>query len=464
MEKLLRLSPIRISILYGIVATGWVLFSDSLLFRSNLSPTSTLHFAMLKGTLFVVATMFALCCLMRTMTHQIEKTRTEHETELRESEARFSTAFRSSPEGMSISSIEEGQFLEANSVLLSMLGYSRTELIGRSSVELSVWVDAADRVELLKQLSRGPVNRYSTRLRRKDGSPLDVEASVEEIQLHGKSHLLAIIRDVTKQLELERQFQQAQKLEAMAQVSAGVAHDFKNQLMVIGACTDMLEVTDEKSVGLKNQITAAVKKSTTLARQLMAFSRRQKLAPEVLDLGSVLPELWKMISRCTGTGIKSALVISPETWRVYADRSQFEQIMLNLAVNACDAMPSSGEFTVSVSNLKLSTDTAISNELRIPGGDYVRLRVSDTGHGISAENITKIFQPFFTTKEQGKGTGLGLAAVYSIVNQSRGFIYVESALGSGTSFYILLPRHIEIPQSLLVEPRPQKRTSRTTWS
>ena len=460
MERLLRLSPIKISVIYGVLATAWILFSDSLLFRSQLSPASTLHLGMLKGTLFVVITMLALCCLMQTMARQIESHRAEHEAELRESEARFSTAFRSSPEGMSISVIDSGRYVEANSVFLSMLGYSRTELIGHSSLELSVWLDAADRAQLLKQLSDGPVNGYSTRFRSKEGRTLDMELSVDKIQLHGQSHLLLIARDVTKQLELERQFQQAQKLEAVAQVAAGVAHDFKNQLMVIGAYTDMLEVTGETNVIAKDKIKQAVAQSAALTKQLLVFSRRDDVTPQKLELNALLTKLWKMVPSLMGGSIASTLEVHPTLWDALLDRSQFEQIVMNLAVNARDAMPRGGAFALSATNLSIPAGSSTFDCVTVSHGDYVHLIFSDTGHGMSPDVVRRIFEPFFTTKEQGKGTGLGLAAVQSIVKQSNGYIFVESAPGRGTTFQILLPRHCNGSVSHKAEHKIHRASSR----
>jgi two-component system cell cycle sensor histidine kinase/response regulator CckA len=448
MEVRSRLNPTTITFAYGILAIGWILLSDTVLSRLALPPRFAFLIGMLKGVVFVTISMSFLYLLLQGMVRKLERNRIRHEAKLKESEERFSKAFRSSPVGFAISAIHDGRFIEANEAFAAMLGYSRSELIGRASLELGVWVEPHHRTELFQMISEcKPILRYATRFRRKDSQTLQVELSAEQLQLLGKPCLLVIARDVTRQRELEQQFQEAQKMEAVAQVAAGVAHDFKNHLMVISACTDMLEVNGEKNAGLRNQIQTTVTKSVTLARQLMAFSRRQKLTPEVLDLGSTLPELWKMLPRLTGPSINSSLEVGATVWSIYADRSQFEQIVMNLAVNARDAMPTGGSLKISASNLTLQTDTSC-NGVFVPAGDYVQLKVSDTGHGMSDQVLSQIFQPFFTTKAKDKGTGLGLAAVHSIVKQSGGFISVESETGRGSTFEILWPRH---SQNVVIE-------------
>jgi two-component system cell cycle sensor histidine kinase/response regulator CckA len=262
--------------------------------------------------------------------------------------------------------------------------------------------------------------------------------------------------DVTDRKQLEEQFRQAQKMEAVGRLAGGIAHDFNNLLMVIQGYADLL--TDRLPEGdamrrNAEQIQMASQRATSLTRQLLAFSRKQMLAPKVLNIQSVVSDMEKILRRLIGEDVELKTSAAPDLGLVMADRSQLEQVIMNLAVNARDAMPEGGRLTIEVANVELDSSFAESPAVVSPG-KYVLLAVTDTGSGMDAATQAHIFEPFFTTKEKGKGTGLGLATVYGIVKQSGGYVWVYSEPGQGTAFKIYLPRIEEEDAHAAREARP----------
>ncbi len=250
--------------------------------------------------------------------------------------------------------------------------------------------------------------------------------------------------ETTDQRRLQRQFDQSQKMESIGKLAGGIAHDFNNVLSSIMMATDFLlnahKPTDPSFQDIM-QIKQDANRAARLVRQLLAFSRRQTLRPQVLDLGEMLSELSMFLQRMIGERVTLDVVHSRDLWSVKADESQIEQVMVNLAVNARDAMPDGGKLTIKIANV--TREDSLGMELKgMPPGEYVMVAVTDTGTGIPPEIIDRIFEPFFSTKEVGKGTGLGLSTVYGIVKQTGGFIYPESIVGAGTTFRIFLPRHV----------------------
>jgi two-component system, cell cycle sensor histidine kinase and response regulator CckA len=262
--------------------------------------------------------------------------------------------------------------------------------------------------------------------------------------------------DITEQRQLEQQFAQAQKMQAVGQLAGGVAHDFNNVLQAIIGYSDLLlanhRPTDPAFQDIM-QIKQNANRAASLVRQLLAFSRRQTLRPEVLNLGDVLSDLSMLLKRLLGERVELDLRHGRDLWFVKADVNQFEQVIVNLVVNARDAMPDRGRVTIRTANVSAPEANAL-NLQGLPAAEFVTIEVSDTGTGISPEVMDKIFEPFFTTKEIGKGTGLGLSTVFGIVKQSNGFIYVDSAVGEGTTFRVFLPRHVPTPEDE-EEARPE---------
>ncbi len=266
--------------------------------------------------------------------------------------------------------------------------------------------------------------------------------AVEEDERETEAAIVYML-ETTERRALENQINQSQKMDMVGQLAGGIAHDFNNVLSAIMMANDFLlnahKPTDPSFQDIM-QIKQNATRAATLVRQLLAFSRRQTLRPQVLDLGDALSDLTMLLRRLIGEKVKLDLVHGRDLWPVKVDVSQFEQVIVNLAVNARDAMPDGGKLTVRTGNLTSEEAVALSHK-GMPAADYVRIDITDTGTGIPAEIVDKIFEPFFSTKEVGKGTGLGLSTVYGIVKQTGGFIYVNSEAGKGTSFHIFLPRH-----------------------
>jgi two-component system, cell cycle sensor histidine kinase and response regulator CckA len=266
--------------------------------------------------------------------------------------------------------------------------------------------------------------------------------AVEEDERETEAAIVYLL-ETTERRALENQINQSQKMDMVGQLAGGIAHDFNNVLSAIMMANDFLlnahKPTDPSFQDIM-QIKQNATRAATLVRQLLAFSRRQTLRPQVLDLGDALSDLTMLLRRLIGEKVKLDLVHGRDLWPVKVDVSQFEQVVVNLAVNARDAMPDGGKLTVRTANLT-SEESAHLAYKGMPAADYVRIDITDTGSGIAPDIVDKIFEPFFSTKEVGKGTGLGLSTVYGIVKQTGGFVYVDSEAGEGTSFHIFLPRH-----------------------
>jgi two-component system cell cycle sensor histidine kinase/response regulator CckA len=271
--------------------------------------------------------------------------------------------------------------------------------------------------------------------------------AVEEEEREAEAAIVYVL-ETTERRTLENQINQSQKMDMVGQLAGGIAHDFNNVLSAIMMANDFLlnahKPTDPSFQDIM-QIKQNATRAATLVRQLLAFSRRQTLRPQVLDLGDALSDLTMLLRRLIGEKVKLDLVHGRDLWPVKVDVSQFEQVIVNLAVNARDAMPDGGKLTVRTANVTGEEATQLAYK-GMPAAEYVRIDIIDTGTGIPPEIIEKIFEPFFSTKEVGKGTGLGLSTVYGIVKQTGGFVYVDSEPGKGTSFRIFLPRHHPEPE------------------
>jgi PAS domain S-box-containing protein len=359
----------------------------------------------------------------------------------------------------------EGRRLYNSPSYQKILGYTPEELQNSSSMDQIHPDDRSQVEEAAKEaLVFGVGRRIEYRMRHKDGTWRFLESSASTIRnAEGKTEKLVIMnRDITERRRLEEQFRQAQKMEAVGRLSGGIAHDFNNLLGVIIGYSEILQEKLQSTNPLRgsvDEILAAGRRAATLTRQLLAFSRQQVLEPKVLNLNAVLKDMGNMLPRMIGEDIDLSMVLGSALGRVKADQGQIEQIVMNLAVNARDAMPDGGKLFIETTNAEIDVTFAKRYSYPVQQGSYVLLTVSDTGTGMDAAIQAHIFEPFFTTKEKGKGTGLGLATAYGIVKQSGGYIDVYSEVGTGTTFKIYLPRvhdpveSQKLPESDLMKSR-----------
>ena len=364
-------------------------------------------------------------------------------TERKKADERFYKAFNANPEPMTIATLSEGRYIDVNESFLRVTGYQRDEVVGRTSLELNFWKFPEERARFVEILERqGAVRDLEISLVTKSGEERTAQDSAEIVEFDGEKCVIAIFKDITERKDLEKQLRQAQKMEAIGQLSGGIAHDFNNLLGVIIGYSEILEDRLPAGDSLHKsveEIKKAGKRAASLTRQLLAFSRQQVLEPRILSLNSVVSSVEKMLGRLIGENIDLESALEPELGNIKADQGQIEQVIMNLAVNARDAMPHGGRLTITTANVDLDENYARLHPPQ-PAGRYVLLSVSDTGIGMDATTQAHIFEPFFTTKEQGKGTGLGLSTVYGVIRQSGGHIWVYSEPGLGTTFKIHLPR------------------------
>jgi len=367
-------------------------------------------------------------------------------TERKRAEAehvRLVTAIEQSAEAVLMTNTE-GEIQYVNPAFTRITGYSRDEVLGQNPRILkSGKQDPAFYQQLWATILKGEIWHGELINRRKDGSLYSEQMSIAPVRSAGGevTYFIATKQDVTEHKKLEQQLIQAQKMEAVGRLAGGVAHDFNNLLTIINGYAQLLiepiSPQDPRRGHLKEILTAG-ERAASLTRQLLAFSRRQVLEPRVLNLNSVLADVAKMLRRLIGEDVELVATLKPDLGRVKVDPGQIEQVIMNLAVNARDAMPQGGKLFVETSNVEIDANYARSHSPMMPG-KYVMVAVSDTGCGMDLETQAHAFEPFFTTKEKGHGTGLGLATVYGIVKQSGGFIWVYSVPGRGSTFKIYLP-------------------------
>ncbi|MFQ5613333.1 MAG: PAS domain S-box protein, partial [Anaerolineae bacterium] len=356
----------------------------------------------------------------------------------------LSTAIEQASETVLITDVNDN-IIYVNPAFERVTGYSPAEVIGRSPHFLASGKhDEAFFQEMRDTINAGQVWRGRVTNKKKDGTLFTEDVTISPIR--GKNgevvNFVEVKRDVTRELELEEQYHQAQKMESIGLLAGGIAHDFNNLLTAINGFAKLLQYElppSDPRQEMVEKILQAGQRAADLIRQLLAFSRKQIIAPRVLNLNTVVAEMDKMLRRILGEDIVLEIRLAPDLWPLIADPAQMEQVIINLAVNAHDAMPDGGQLTIETANVVLN-ETHVANHLELLPGDYVRLTVNDTGLGMSEEVLTRIFEPFFTTKEVGKGTGLGLATVFGIVKQNRGDIQVYSWERQGTTFRIYLPR------------------------
>jgi len=368
--------------------------------------------------------------------------RKEAERALRISEEKFSKAFRSGPTFITISTLSDGKFIDANDAFLQAGGYTREDIIGRTEAEHGCWVNPADRSRVVAVLrEKGVVINEEVSFRIKPGVILRVLWSAETIDIKGESCIIAIILDITERKMLENQLLQSQKMEAVGQLAGGVAHDFNNILTAIISYGYLIKkkLTEDDPLNENiDKILALANRASNITQGLLTFSRKRYLELSPVRLNDIINSSEKLLSKFIGEDIAIRVKLTHKEPVITADRTQIEQVIVNLATNARDAMPRGGVLTIETELVALD-----ENFIRYHGfgkpGMYAYLAVSDTGMGMSEETRRKIFEPFFTTKEVGKGTGLGLAITYGIIKQHLGYVNIYSEPGKGTMFKIYMP-------------------------
>ncbi len=385
--------------------------------------------------------------------------RKQSETALRRAEEKYRSMIENASYGI-FSSTAEGRFTSANPALIRMLGYDSAQDLMAVDIARDVFLNPEERAELIKLFREaGRIEGLEVQWKRRDGSPMTARLSVriiesEQGEIEGFE---GIVEDVTERRFLEEQLRQSQRMEAIGKLAGGVAHDFNNLLTaIVGYSQVTLSSLDKSDPRRQNieEVYRAGKRAADLTRQLLAFSRKQILQPRDINLNRVIADLEKMLRRLIGEDIEMITRFDPDLGTVKADPGQIEQVIVNLVVNARDAMPEGGMLMIETANVELDEFYA-RRHISVRPGLYALIAISDTGVGIDEETQSRIFEPFFTTKELGKGTGLGLSTVYGIVKQSGGNIWVYSEKEKGTTFKIYLP---VIEQEATLEEREEVET------
>jgi two-component system cell cycle sensor histidine kinase/response regulator CckA len=366
--------------------------------------------------------------------------RTKVQAALRSSEERFAKAFRTSPIPMAILRQPEGQFLDANESFRQLVGLTDETLLAHTAKECNLWTEPTA-AKIAALTSGQHLHNHNCSLHASDGSPHEVVLWAEPVALDCGACVLLIVEDVTDQLRLETQLRQAQKMEAVGRLAAGVAHEFNNILTVIQGHAELLrdarisprQVTDSSS-----RISQVSQRAAALTRQLLTFSRQQPVQLKPLQLSLVVHATQKMLRQLLGERYELELHCAETLPNTMADEGNVEQILINLCLNARDAMPGGGHIRIETNVLTVTPET-VSRHPDARPGNFVTLAVTDTGCGISPDILRRVFDPFFTTKEIGKGTGLGLSTIHGIAKQHRGWIEASSEVGHGSTFMVYLP-------------------------
>ena len=372
------------------------------------------------------------------------------EKALKDSEQRYRTTFDAIPDSITVTRVKDGRYQYVNNGFCSITGFSREEVIGKTPLDINLYVNHDDREKMTKTLLKnGELLNFEIQFRKKDGTIWDSFFTARPIDIDGESHLIALTKDVTElkktekeKRRLESQLRQAQKMESVGRLAGGVAHDFNNMLSIIlGNSEIMMEDIgpDHPCSSNLKEIQNAAQRSADFTRQLLAFARKQTISPKILNPNHVIESMLKMLKRLIGEDIDLLWQPQADLWPIKIDPSQIDQMLANLCVNARDAIKDVGKIIIETGNISFDEIYCKEHTGFIPG-NYIVIGVSDNGCGMNKETTTHLFEPFFTTKK-GEGTGLGLATVYGIVKQNNGFINAYSELNQGTTFKIYLPRY-----------------------
>ncbi|HZC25175.1 MAG TPA: ATP-binding protein, partial [Candidatus Binatia bacterium] len=370
--------------------------------------------------------------------------RKKAEEALRQSESEIRSLVDNAPYGIATINVRQDRFLHANPAMVKLLGYKSEAEVQALTVSRDLYFEG-DSAGFRAQPTRADFfNAVEFTWKRKDAKAVNVRASGRRItQGMDRGDLIELIaEDVTARRTLEEQLRHSQKMEALGQLSGSVAHDFNNLLSVVIGYSELLCAKPELDSLMRSYIESIKKageRAASLTSQLLAFSRRQVMQPSVINLNILVRETENMLRRLMREDIQQEFILESALWKTRADPGQIIQVILNLAINGRDAMPKGGKLTVRTANVTFDDMVSIHG-IDVSPGKYVLLSVTDTGTGMDAQTLERVFQPFFTTKDAGKGTGLGLATVYGIVKQSGGYVFVDSEMGKGSAFTIYLPR------------------------
>lgn len=361
-------------------------------------------------------------------------------TEQKRARERSAKAFKACPEAMTITSMEDGTYIEVNDVFLKKTGFQRDEIIGRTSIELGVWCSLNDRQRFLNEFSKhGSVRNFEVRFRMRSGELRDCLISSEKIELDGKQCSLNYIFDVTERKQMEAQLLRSQRMDTIGAMAGGIAHDLNNILapILMASATLRYELRQPDSLAVLAMIEGNAKRGANIIQQLLAFTRGKE-ETAVLDPKHLVREMAQIALEIFPKAIRVITAIGANGWSINANATQLHQVLLNLCVNARDAMPNGGTLTLGLKNT-IVDDVFAPVSVDARPGNYIQISVTDTGTGIAGDIQDKIFEPFFTTKAPGHGTGLGLAAVQQIVRKHDGFIHLYSKAGVGTTFSVYIP-------------------------
>src|SRR6185437_8077225 len=350
-----------------------------------------------------------------------------------------SKAFQASPIPIAIVRHDDGVIIDSNSSFSTLTGYSPEELLRKNASDLQIWGTISESPTFKSVSAR--LRERTCALRHRDGSMRQIVLSTEPLSLGSIPCLLVIVEDITEQLKIEAQLRQAQKMEVIGRMAAGIAHEFNNLLTVIQGDVGLLQCANPNQVdrhALLEQIMQASQRAATFTRQLLAFSRKQVLQPRVLNVCELTLRMKKMLARLLGEKFEVQIQGQPDGLCVRADEGGLEQVLMNLVLNARDAMANGGVVEINSDLVTLDENAASKNAEARPG-TFACIKVTDHGCGMTPQIISRIFDPFFTTKDVGKGTGLGLSTIHGIVKQHEGWVEVVSELGKGSTFEIFLP-------------------------
>lgn len=365
------------------------------------------------------------------------------ENALRKSEEKFAKAFQSSPAAIAIVDLASRSYVDVNEAFEALTGHRRLDVVGHAWDEVTLWADPHGRDEALGQLAKeGRLRNCEFRFQGKNGGHCIGLLSADLIELDGRQCAIVTLVDITGRVQLESQLRKAHKLETMGRLAGGMAHDFNNLLTVINGYSELiLKALSPNDPAYLNaqEIKKAGERGAGLTRQLLAFSRKQVIEPKPLDVNAAISDTERMLHRLIEEDIELTTALDPLLGQVLADADQIHQVIMNLVLNARDAMPDGGRLAIMTTNVDVDENGIAGCPDAVPG-KYALITVTDTGVGMDEQTVQSVFEPFYTTKERGKGTGLGLSTVYGIVRQSGGWIQIRSEVGHGTSFYIYLPQ------------------------